>query len=42
VEDKYNVNFRDLDKEISRLIKPKLLLSKASLGLYLTLPILTP
>ncbi|KAH8748323.1 hypothetical protein BGZ57DRAFT_776657, partial [Hyaloscypha finlandica] len=37
VEDEYNINFRDLDEEISRLIKPELL-SKASLGLYLTPP----
>jgi hypothetical protein len=41
VEDEYNVNFGDLDEEISRLIKPELS-SKASLGLYSTPPTPTP
>ncbi|KAH7321959.1 hypothetical protein BKA65DRAFT_568884 [Rhexocercosporidium sp. MPI-PUGE-AT-0058] len=36
VEDEYDVNFRDLDEEIS--IKPEPLSSKASLGLYSTPP----
>ncbi|PVH71040.1 hypothetical protein DL98DRAFT_435965 [Cadophora sp. DSE1049] len=34
VEDEYDVNFGDLDDEISRLIKPEQLSSKASLGRY--------
>jgi hypothetical protein len=39
VEDEYSVNsFGDLDKEISKLIKPEPLLSKASFGLYSTPP----
>ncbi|CZR69577.1 uncharacterized protein PAC_19477 [Phialocephala subalpina] len=38
VEDEYNANsFGDLDKEISKLIKPKPLSSEASFGLYLSL-----
>jgi hypothetical protein len=41
VEDEYDVNFGDLDEEISRLIKPELS-SKASLGLYSTPPAPTP
>jgi hypothetical protein len=42
VEDEYDVNFGDLDEEISRLIKPEPLSSKASLGLYSTPPAPTP
>jgi hypothetical protein len=38
VEDEYSVNFGDLDEEISRLIKPEPLPSKASFGLYSTPP----
>jgi hypothetical protein len=40
VEDEYNINsFGDLDEEISKLIKPKLLPSEPSFGLYLSPPI---
>ncbi|KAE8440344.1 hypothetical protein EG329_008460 [Mollisiaceae sp. DMI_Dod_QoI] len=42
VEDEYDVNFEDLDEEISRLIKPKPLSSKGSLGLYSTPPAPNP
>ncbi|KAJ8061515.1 hypothetical protein OCU04_009329 [Sclerotinia nivalis] len=38
VEDEYDVNFGDLDEEISKLIKPELLSSETSLGLYSTTP----